>query len=137
LKRSRLAGGTHRSSRVRRPICIDKCVYNELSLIEMEFDCSGFDWDDGNRKKCEKHGLSIYSIESLFERPVAIFPAPEHSSQEDRFVAIGKTDDGRSVLIAFTLRKSDEGMLLRPISARYMHKKEIDHYEKEASQARK
>jgi uncharacterized protein len=75
----------------------------------MEFDCSGFDWDDGNRKKCEKHGLSIHAIESLFERPVAIFPAPEHSSQEDRFIAIGKTDDGRRVLIAFTLRKRVRG----------------------------
>ena len=32
----------------------------------MEFD--GFDWDDGNRDKCQKHGVSIGEIERLFER---------------------------------------------------------------------
>ena len=27
----------------------------------MEFD--GFDWDDGNREKCQRHGVSIAEIE--------------------------------------------------------------------------
>jgi uncharacterized protein len=113
-------------------------MYVQLdNLTEMELDCSGFDWNEGNREKCQKHGLSVQAIESLFERPLAIFPDPAHSGEEERFIAIGKTDDGRGVFISFTLRKSDEGMLLRPITARYMHKKEIDHYEKETSQARK
>jgi uncharacterized DUF497 family protein len=103
----------------------------------MEFGCSGFDWDEGNRKKCVKHRLSVHAIESLFDGPVAVFPAPAHASEEERFLGIGKTDEGRSVFIVFTLRQRDEGILLRPISARYMHKKEIDYYEKEASQARK
>ena len=31
----------------------------------MEFD--GFDWDDGNRDKCQKHGVSIGEIERLFD----------------------------------------------------------------------
>ena len=25
----------------------------------------GFDWDDGNIDKCQKHGMSIFEIESL------------------------------------------------------------------------
>ena len=95
-----------------------------------------FDWDEGNRTKCEKHGLSVEAIESLFERPIAVFPDPEHSTEEERFIGIGRTDNGRSVFIAFTLRTKENCMLLRPISARYMHKKEIDHYEKETSKAR-
>jgi hypothetical protein len=26
----------------------------------------GFDWDDGNRDKCQKHGMSIGEIEAVF-----------------------------------------------------------------------
>jgi len=53
----------------------------------------GFDWDRGNRAKCEKHGLSVAEIETLFVRPLAILPA--HSQSESRFRAIGRTEDGR------------------------------------------
>jgi len=35
------------------------------------------------------------------------------------------------VFIVFTLRRKGDELLIRPISARYMHKKEIDAYEKE------
>jgi hypothetical protein len=35
------------------------------------------------------------------------------------------------VFIVFTLRRKGEEALIRPISARYMHKKEIEAYEKE------
>ncbi len=96
-----------------------------------------FDWDEGNREKCQKHGLSIRDIESLFQGPLAVFPDPEHSSGEERFIGIGRTDEDRSVLIVFTVRARSEAVLIRPISARYMHKKEIDHYEKETSQTEK
>ncbi len=27
---------------------------------------SGFDWDDGNIEKCQKHGVSLEEIEALF-----------------------------------------------------------------------
>jgi hypothetical protein len=96
-----------------------------------------FDWDDGNREKCQKHGLSVEEIESLFRTPLSVFPDPEHSGEEERFIGIGETDRERSVLVVFTLRTKDETALIRPISARYMHKKEIDHYEKETSEAEK
>lgn len=29
-------------------------------------DISGYDWDDGNYQKCQKHGVSIEEIETLF-----------------------------------------------------------------------
>jgi hypothetical protein len=32
----------------------------------MKLRVSGFDWDDGNRTKCEKRGVSIAEIEALF-----------------------------------------------------------------------
>ena len=43
--------------------------------------------------------------------------------------AIGKTERGRYVFLVFMPRKMGHKTLLRPISARYMHPKEIDHYE--------
>jgi hypothetical protein len=55
---------------------------------------NGFDWDKGNRAKCEKHGLSTSVIEGLFTRPLAILPDAAHSQRERRFRAIGRTDKG-------------------------------------------
>ena len=95
----------------------------------LQFD--GFDWDRGNRAKCQKHGLSIALIESLFARPLAILPSAADSQEERRFCAVGQTGNGRRVFLVFTLRRKDDKQLIRPISARYMHKKEIESYEKE------
>jgi uncharacterized DUF497 family protein len=93
----------------------------------------GFDWDAGNRDKCQKHGVSIVAIESLFQGPIAVFPDPLHSGREERFKAIGRTEGGRGVLIVFTLRVHDGETVIRPISARYMRRKESAYYEKEAA----
>ena len=95
----------------------------------------GFDWDRGSREKCQKHGVSIGMIESLFHRPLGVFPDPEHSGHEERFKAIGRTTGGRAVFVVFTLRVRGSETLFRPISARYMRRKEIDYYEKEAAEA--
>jgi uncharacterized DUF497 family protein len=32
----------------------------------MDFQNASFEWDDGNRTKCQKHGLTIGLIEALF-----------------------------------------------------------------------
>ncbi len=93
----------------------------------MEF--TGFDWDEGNRSKCQKHGLSPHAIEGLFAGPVAILPDAEHSQEEHRFRAIGRTRQGRAVFVVFTLRRQGDDVLIRPISARYMHDKEVQSYE--------
>jgi uncharacterized protein len=37
--------------------------------------------------------------------------------------------------MVFTFRKKGDDVLIRPISARYMHKKEVDAYEKEVHRA--
>lgn len=92
---------------------------------------SGFQWDKGNQEKCQKHGVLMELIEDLFARPIVIFPDENHSSEEQRFRAIGKTVEGRSVFLVFTLRRIDEEMFIRPISARYMHPKEVTAYEAE------
>ena len=94
----------------------------------MEF--SGFDWDDGNRAKCRKHGVSSDAIESLFRRGVMVLRDESHSQEERRFRAVGRTEQGRATFVVFTLRRHGIDLLIRPISARYMHKKEAEHYAK-------
>ena len=92
---------------------------------------SGFDWDTGNRAKCQKHGVSVDEIEGLFARPIMILPDTAHSTAEERLRAIGTTRAGRYVFLVFTVRERAGQKFIRPISARYMHRKEIDSYEEE------
>lgn len=92
----------------------------------MEF--SRFEWDDGNLAKCRKHGVSTGAIESLFRRGLVILPDESHSQKERRFRAVGRNEQGRALFVVFTLRRRGIDVLIRPISARYMHKKEADHY---------
>jgi len=95
---------------------------------------AGFDWDAGNRAKCQKHGVSVADIEALFSSPLLIIPDAAHSKTETRVRALGKTSTGRMVFLIFTVRLKGGRRLVRPISARYMHAKEIASYEKENPQ---
>ena len=75
----------------------------------MDFD--GFDWDQANTAKCQKHGLTAEVIEDLFSRPVAILPDEAHSEAELRFKAIGRTASGRAVFLVHATpaeRSSDQ-----------------------------
>ena len=89
-----------------------------------------FDWDEHNRDKCQKHGVSLGEIEALFASGLAVRPDIAHADVEERFQAIGKTAAGRHVFLVFTFRRRDGGQVIRPISARYMHLKEVKAYEK-------
>lgn len=91
---------------------------------------AGFDWDDGNREKCQKHGVTIAEIESVFVGTPAIGPDAAHSTAETRFLAIGRARSGRHVFLAFTWRDRDGANRIRVISARYMRAKEVEHYER-------
>ena len=98
----------------------------------MDVDVGGFDWDAGNRAKCEKHGVSVAEVEGLFSSPLLLIPDASHSQSEERLRAIGKTASGRSVFLVFTIRVRAGKRLIRPVRARYMHRKEVKHYEKES-----
>jgi len=98
---------------------------------------AGFDWDDGNRSKCQQHGVSQAAIESVFLGSIAVLPDPLHSKSEERFKAIGKSDGGRWIFLVFTVRVRRGMRFVRPISARFMHKKEVEHYEKETATLQK
>ena len=90
----------------------------------------GFDWDDGNARKNEKHGVSQSEAEQIFFDLRLLMVADEgHSTDEPRYHALGVTLDGRPLHVTFTLRA--EGTRIRVISARDMHRKERQIYERE------
>ncbi|MCX7212072.1 MAG: BrnT family toxin [Burkholderiales bacterium] len=88
----------------------------------------GFDWDDGNTRKNDKHGVAQAQTEEVFfNQPLLMLEDLRHREQEARFHALGKTLDGRLLHVTFTLRGDDT--LIRVISARDMHRKERSVYE--------
>jgi uncharacterized DUF497 family protein len=90
----------------------------------------GFDWDEGNREKCERHGLSSDEIEALLSGDCRVARDVQHSAREERFIAVGRTSLGRPVFVGFTFRTVGDRTLIRPVTARFMHKKEALRYEK-------
>ena len=92
-------------------------------------DITGFDWDEGNARKNEKHNVSMAEAEQFFfNEPLLVLEDSRHSKKEPRFHALGKSDEKRQLHITFTLRQAGEK--IRIISARDMHKKERAIYEK-------
>jgi len=90
---------------------------------------TGFDWDEGNARKNEKHNVSMAEAEQVFfNTPLLVLEDSKHSKKEPRFHALGKSDEKRQLHITFTLRQAGEK--IRIISARDMHKKERAIYEK-------
>jgi len=88
----------------------------------------GFDWDEGNARKNEKHGVSKTEVEQVFlNAPLLLADDLKHSQREPRFHALGKTDQDRWLHVTFTERAN--GTLIRPISARAMSRKERTVYE--------
>lgn len=84
---------------------------------------TGFDWDAGNARKNEKHGVTMAEAEQVFfNAPLLLLEDVAHSQRELRVHALGKTDEGRTLHITFTLRNA--GQSIRVISARDMHRKE-------------
>ena len=93
---------------------------------------TGFDWDGGNQEKCTIHGLKKDKIEDFFfHGNLFVAPDPLHSKSEERFLAVGQLPNERPMFVVFTIRKINDGALIRPISARYMHKREAKKYEEE------
>jgi uncharacterized protein len=94
----------------------------DLALI------TGFEWDDGNARKNDKHGVSTAEAEQVFfNSPLLLLEDARHSDDEARYHALGRADDGRTLHVTFTLRGG--GRLIRVISARTMHRKERAIYE--------
>jgi hypothetical protein len=90
----------------------------------------GFDWDDGNSDKNLSEGVTDEEIEEVFlndeDSPVVRYLGD--SRGERRYRALGRTDAGRYLFVAFTFRHRDGLRLVRPISARPMTQSERRQY---------
>jgi uncharacterized protein len=89
-------------------------------------EATGFEWDAGNAtKNWTKHTVSQSECEQVFfSAPLVLATDPEHSADEPRYFALGHTDEGRLLLVVFTLRDT----LIRVISARPMSRREREVY---------
>ena len=95
-------------------------VYDDLDQ------CVGFHWDSGNEgKNWEKHRVSDVEAEEIFFNDPLVAGADEaHSKRERRYFALGRTDAGRHLFVAFTIRRN----FIRVISAREMTRGEKRRY---------
>jgi len=90
----------------------------DLEFAEWE----GFEWDEGNLlKNWKRHQVSASECEQVFfNRPLIAGIDEKHGRTEPRRYALGITDTGRKLFIAFTIRLNR----IRIISARDMSRKE-------------
>ena len=95
----------------------------------MDFgEVDGFDWDAGNARKNERHGVSRAEAEQVFfDLRLLVVTDHGHSRAEPRFHGLGATVEGRLLHVTFTLRMG--GSKIRVISARVMSRKERTYYE--------
>ena len=90
-----------------------------------------FEWDDGNARKNERHGVSQSEAEQVFfDVRLLMVADADHSADEPRHHALGATLDGRRLHVTFTLR--GDGTRICVISARDIHRKERQIYESKA-----
>ena len=93
-----------------------------MDLYEQLARAAGFEWDAGNlEKNWVAHQVSPAECEqTFFNQPVIAAVDPNHSQSEPRYFLLGRTDAGRLLFVAFTLRQT----LIRTISARDMSRME-------------
>jgi uncharacterized DUF497 family protein len=94
----------------------------------------GFEWDAANWRKSElKHGVAASEAEEALLNNPRCQVDLRHSSDEQRFVALGATNEGRRLFISFTVRRNR----VRIISARPMSRKECVIYEEAQADRRR
>lgn len=83
-----------------------------------------FEWDQSkNISNKKKHGVSFEEAATVFTRfPLEIFFDPEHSTEEERYIAVGFSQKNRSLLVVHC--ENSTGAIIRIISARLATKKE-------------
>ncbi|MBN1868084.1 BrnT family toxin [Candidatus Sumerlaeota bacterium] len=87
---------------------------------------SQFEWDPNKAAKDpRRHEVSFQEAATAFEDPMYIaFVDEEHSKDEERYIAIGASKQGRLLVVAHT----DRGDRIRIISARKATGKEAKSY---------
>jgi uncharacterized DUF497 family protein len=86
-----------------------------------------FEWDDAKAAANEqKHGVPFTEAMTAFADPLALTGYdPDHSDDEDRYLTMGLSADGRLLVVSHT----DRGEKIRIISARAASPAERRDYE--------
>jgi uncharacterized DUF497 family protein len=86
-----------------------------------------FEWDEDKAKaNLNKHQVSFEEARSVFNEPLAItIPDPEHSSDESRYIDIGLSSRGRTLVVVYAERRGN----IRIISVREATRLERQRYE--------
>jgi uncharacterized DUF497 family protein len=86
-----------------------------------------FEWDENKAADCErKHGVTFQEAATCFYDPHQVaFYDPDHSDEENREILIAASEQGRLLLVVYTLR----GETIRIISARRTTRTETRDYE--------
>jgi uncharacterized DUF497 family protein len=87
-----------------------------------------FEWDENKAaRNLVKHGVSFEEAATVFNDLLSdTFDDPDHSAAERRFIIIGVSEKGRMLVVSHT----DEGEIVRIISAREPARGEREFYEK-------
>jgi uncharacterized DUF497 family protein len=85
-----------------------------------------FEWDPRKAQaNVAKHGVTFDEAVTVFLDPDALDgPDLQHSSAESRFRRLGRSADGHVLVVADTLRRSDDAEAIRIISARRASRRE-------------
>jgi uncharacterized DUF497 family protein len=88
-----------------------------------------FDWDEAkNKSNRTKHGIWFEEALGVFDDPNGrMFADPKHSDEEERFILLGTSSAGRTLVVVHCYRDGES--LVRIISARKATKKERRFYE--------
>ena len=86
-----------------------------------------FAWDQNKAAvNLQKHGISFQEAGTVFGDPLAItYDDPDHSGEEERFITIGLSREGRLLIVSHTPRAAQT----RLISARPVTRRERNFYE--------
>jgi uncharacterized DUF497 family protein len=86
-----------------------------------------FDWDENKAaSNLLKHGVSFDEAKTVFDDPLYVdFYDPAHSDDEDRYLIVGESNQGRLLIASYTERDN----LIRLISAREVTRTEREVYE--------
>ena len=91
-----------------------------------------FEWDPAKAKQnIRRHKVSFQRATAIFRDPymISIFDE-EHSQEEDRWITMGKDDNGIVLVVCHTFRKIEDSLFtIRIISARKATKRERKQYE--------
>jgi len=84
-----------------------------------------FIWDEEkNRENIRKHKVSFDEAKTVFLNfPLEVFHDPDHSLEEDRYVAVGFSNRGRGLLVVHC--ENPKGTEIRIISARKAKRAEV------------